>query len=218
MACAIRDDCCCDDITKEDRPRSPFSSTFPPQFSIKFTMRRTGKAAVKNQCCRASSFILPILFWQFFKQKCRLMNLNNKTRLASIFLPLSLTTGHQFDFYKVITRLFSPPKENPTEHISVQLLPSSRACLHLSLEFFQQHLVNEESAGFAINDFAWNPQELKTPWTASQKGPLKRVLLLQNSQLYTRAFYQFQEVNTPTKTRGSLISGWVLSLLWCHLA
>ena len=134
-----------------------------PQFSIKFTMRRTGKAAVKNQCCRASSFILPILFWQFFKQKCRLMNLNNKTRLASIFLPLSLTTGHQFDFYKVITRLFSPPKENPTEHISVQLLPSSRACLHLSLEFFQQHLVNEESAGFAINDFAWNPQELKTP-------------------------------------------------------
>ena len=163
MACAIRDDCrCCDDITKEDRPRSPFSSTFPPNFQSSLRWEGQEKQLFKISAA-ASSFILPILFWQFFKQKCRLMNLNNKTRLASIFLPLSLTTGHQFDFYKVITRLFSPPKENPTEHISVQLLPSSRACLHLSLEFFQQHLVNEESAGFAINDFAWNPQELKTP-------------------------------------------------------
>ena len=162
MACAIRDDCCCDDITKEDRPRSPFSSTFSPNFQSSLRWEGQEKQLLKISAA-ASSFILPILFWQFFKQKCRLMNLNNKTRLASIFLPLSLTTGHQFDFYKVITRLFSPPKENPTEHISVQLLPSSRACLHLSLEFFQQHLVNEESAGFAINDFAWNPQELKTP-------------------------------------------------------
>ena len=56
-------------------------------------------------------------------------------------------------------------KENPTEHISAP----SRACLHLSLEFFQpEHLVNEESAGFAINDLK-KPTEARTTQTDSQQ-------------------------------------------------
>ena len=151
--------CCCDDITKEERISPILINLFSPIFNQVYDFG-TRDAAVKNQ--ETKNHLFGILTFSYCKQKCRLMNLN-KLELESIFLPLSLTTGHQFDFYKVITRLFSPPKENPTEHISVQLLPSSRACLHLSLEFFQQHLVNEESAGFAINDFAWNPQELKTP-------------------------------------------------------
>ena len=163
--------CCCDDITKEERISPILINLFSPIFNQVYDFG-TRDAAVKNQ--ETKNHLFGILTFSYCKQKCRLMNLN-KLELESIFLPLSLTTGHQFDFYKVITRLLFSPcvgKSNWAHFRATYKLPS-RACLHLSLwNFFSTSIWWMRNQQDLL--LMTSPETYKTS-PHPQKGPPTRI-------------------------------------------